>query len=254
MSEEVKDTTVNEPSSPTMGDILKGGEETPQTAEVTESVEKPVESTPEPEVKEAAEAPVETKPEPMSTPVDTPPVQPSVPLSAFLAVKNQLKELKDRQSVDSYIEPTPEPAPVTRMDTGTSFKLAQIAHASDWTEKAGIVNEYLKTNPHDEATFNSLATSPDPGEAFYQAGKILLTMKTWGTTDPEQIARLSADKAKKAAFEEGKKAAQAELSEKLKLKSKSPTNILDSRAAGGDEKAEYRSPTIGEILRANKKG
>lgn len=110
----------------------------------------------------------------------------------------------------------------------------------DFQEKYDLFAEATVNN---RPLLETILASDFPAEAAYQAGKQILIEKKYGRDFEAQ---------KKKIVEETTKNLEKQIEEKLlaKLKDKSnqPTNILSARAAGGEDKPDWRPTTFADIL------
>ena len=100
--------------------------------------------------------------------------------------------------------------------------------------------------------YDSVMNSPHPGEAAYQAGKLIKFQQKFGYTLDEQIPNLEKDLEARMK-DKWRKEVEAEFNGKVAVKEKQPTNILSTRSAGTQVEAPFRPTTFADILGSNKR-
>lgn len=106
----------------------------------------------------------------------------------------------------------------------------------------------------DNSLYHELMTSVHPGEFAYQRGKRLLTMKKYGTDNPDVLIKKITDELTPQIEKRVKNDLTKELTGKLAKRNKTPTDISGARAASGDSEPDYRPITFGGALQRLRKG
>lgn len=168
------------------------------------------------------------------------------------ALEEEVKQLRSQlQTPDIYspvIEEVPQPS-LSHPDFENkvltiSETQARAAHP-DFQEKFDLFMEATVNNP---SLAQQIMQSDHPGEAAYQAGKILQVQKKYGTTLDEQIENIRKEtesnlRAKLRAEIE------AEMTGKVAQKLNHPTNILSGRSAsGGDGRGSFQQSSFRDLL------
>jgi len=265
---------------------------TPETTEATPSfgdLLKEVRAG-EPEGEAAPETPVAAAPAevkasaPAEIPQVTPPVAPAVTpqaavpdasawetekrglLAALSAVRAEVRELKQGGGYETpEAQSAPDPGSIEsevqklkNANLETSRYYAKQLH-SDFDEVYTAFAEEVKARAAggDHSLYQTAFTAELPYETAYQIGKNLLLAKKYGPeaiSNPDVLRQKLEKEIAESHYARGMKDAEAKLTGIQRERDKQPTNIGSGTAPGSTE-AEYRSPSIGELLsQVHKKG
>lgn len=261
--------------SPSLGSVLDKvqGKESPEPEIETESPApekvEPESVAPEVVAEEISQldAPIETEIEPEA--VKPPPG--FVPVKALQSVREQVKETREQlqqalllnQQLQALQAPQAqyfEPQPQTEVDPNVVIKNQVVSMSEriarqaypDYDEKYGAFAKAYNANPAKlQSLYESIMGSEHPAEAAYRAGEQILFAEKYGqdvVTSPTKFREalrkeIEAELKPKIEADTHKK-----IQGKLTERSKTPTDISQARSAGGSTVAEYRSPSLDQLL------
>lgn len=111
----------------------------------------------------------------------------------------------------------------------------------DFDEKLEACKELMAQDP---TVARQVFSSPNPAEAAYNVGKLLIFQKKYGADENSIRASM-----KKELMEEVRAQVHAEVLGKVQNKQNQPTSLSSARAAGGNAQPDWRPSSFADVLK-----